>query len=54
LVPESVSIPAPIFVSAPGPLITPDSMAMLPLVSKVPPAACRVIGKALLILAPAN
>src|SRR2546430_6131437 len=48
-----MSVPAPILVRPPGPLIVPESVALLPLVSTVPPAACNVIGKALLILAPA-
>ena len=47
-------MPAPILVRLPGPLIAPESVALLPLVSKVPPAACSVIGRALVILAPAN
>src|SRR6202011_3180446 len=53
LLPDSVSVPVPILVSPPGPLIAPERVALLPLVSTVPPAACNTIGSALAILAPA-
>src|ERR1700730_12655936 len=53
LLPDSVSVPAPTLVRPPGPLIAPDKVALLPLVSMVLPAACNTIGSALAILAPA-
>src|SRR5262249_15868719 len=34
--------------------MAPESVALLPAVSKVPPAACSTIGRPLAILAPAN
>jgi hypothetical protein len=37
LLPDSVSVPAPILVSPPVPLMVPASVALLPLVSNVPP-----------------
>ena len=40
-------------VRPPGPLIVPDKVALLPLVSMVPPWLCNVTGKLLVILAPA-
>ena len=53
LEPESVSVPTPILVRPPGPLMAPDSVALLPLVSTVPPWLCKVIGRLLAMLAPA-
>src|SRR3954452_25026079 len=47
-------MPLPILARLPDPEIAPDSTASLPLVSNVPPAACRLIGSALAIPAPAN
>src|SRR6202011_3961198 len=52
LLPDSVIVPVRILVSPPGPLIAPDKVALLPLVSMVPPWLINVIGSALTILAP--
>ncbi|MCY1238020.1 hypothetical protein D9M72_507380 [compost metagenome] len=44
LAPKSLSIPAPVFVSAPSPDSTPDSVAPKPLVSSVDVVPVKVAG----------
>jgi hypothetical protein len=53
LEPESVRVPRPILVRPPAPLIVPESVALLPVVSMVPPWLCNETGRLLVILAPA-
>jgi hypothetical protein len=45
LAPDSVSVPAPVLVRPPAPEMVPASVALLPLVSKVPPPALSVTAR---------